>query len=309
MARRLEKFPYTPIVRELLELSRAREGVWGVMKSEDAPRLTETAVVRRGVTAVKGRPYREQFVGVLRKACEELETEPERAAAKARLGLSNRQATPRLRTEDAAEALECAPSTFLHSIWEDETAGVWKKSREVILFEALEEGLFRLGEVGREYGLTPVGHAPAEDVREIWGSWRGLLQTNWRSAEGKRPGPMRSYMVFDTEGDRLVTRHYVGDGKSVMVSQQVIVTSERFRRLLGIYEAEPSDPSRSHDDPPHRGAMLLDLKGPDPETVVLLEGFYFTARETSGTLRYTEWSRGRAHSFEHAEGLDYEPRG
>ncbi|HEX8122658.1 MAG TPA: hypothetical protein VF549_15470 [Solirubrobacteraceae bacterium] len=132
---------------------------------------------------------------------------------------------------------------------------------------------------------------------DLLGTWKGELNSTWAHAEN----PYESYMVFSPRADRLLIRHYVRDGRSVMITGDVIVGDEGHRQILGIYRARIHY-TRKPREPVHYGAMILEVFGSPASELV---GVYWTTGETRGDLRYAERSPDAAEHFEHAQDLDY----
>lgn len=285
-----------PEVSELLAITQRRDGIWGIESAADAPLLGEhPAVVRR---IKEGPDYRTAFMAIIEKAISMLGTTDQRDAAYALLGFTDRQASPRRRLDSAAEALKISVDKFSRTRQLKEH-GPWLTEARVTLLDTV------LANLNRVTGPTPEGEARLVDaIGDVLGTWKGVLETSWERGTERWPGPRDSYLVFKrhpNDPSRLVTRHYVDDGGSVMVSQEIVDNTEGNRRLLGIYEAEAIHPGdRMRENPRHRGAMLLDLID-NPATE--LRGHYWTDRETVGTLVYQRQSKKTASDFEGASEL------
>ena len=116
------------------------------------------------------------------------------------------------------------------------------------------------------------------------GTWQGYIQTNWKDAEGKTPGPIPTILTI---------KQTFGQMSSVMRSVEMeshsylegfcIDKEAQVRRLCYSYTSTPKTALRCRSTP-HDGTMLFNIIG---RSARKLEGEYWTQRQTNGSVTLT----------------------
>jgi hypothetical protein len=136
--------------------------------------------------------------------------------------------------------------------------------------------------------------------RDLLGTWKGLTISDWHiKAEGRRKsGSFTCFMVIDLVSGELRVNWFFPAG--VVYASAVRLTQEsEGRRLSVIYESTGRS-RQATQTPDHRGAAVLEATA-TPAT--LIEGPYWTDRQTNGTLTFNRRVPAKARSFDEAAAL------
>lgn len=119
---------------------------------------------------------------------------------------------------------------------------------------------------------------------DLNGTWQGHIQTNWKDAEGKTPGPIPTILTIKQTFGRMSCVMRTGEMESHSYLEGFCIDKEaQVRRLCYSYTSKPKTALRSRSTP-HDGTMLLNVIG---TPVHKLEGEYWTQRQTNGSVALT----------------------
>ena len=122
---------------------------------------------------------------------------------------------------------------------------------------------------------------------DLNGTWQGEIQTNWKDAEGKTPGPIPAMLTIKQTFGRMSCVMRTGEMESHSFLEGFCIDKEaQVRRLCYSYTSKTKTALRSRSTP-HDGTMLFNIIGTPARK---LEGEYWTQRQTTGTvtLRFRE---------------------
>jgi hypothetical protein len=116
---------------------------------------------------------------------------------------------------------------------------------------------------------------------DLNGTWEGCIQTNWRDAEGKTPGPIPTILTIKQSFRRMSCVMRTAEMESHSYLEGFCIDPEaQMRRLCYSYQSRPKIGVRERSTP-HDGTILLNIVG---KPVRKLEGEYWTQRQTTGTV-------------------------
>jgi hypothetical protein len=119
---------------------------------------------------------------------------------------------------------------------------------------------------------------------DLNGTWQGEIQTNWKDAEGKTPGPIPTMLTIKQTFGRMSCVMRTGEMESHSYLEGFCIDKEaQVRRLCYSYMSKPKAALRSRSTP-HDGTMLFNIIGNPARK---LEGEYWTQRQTTGTVTLT----------------------
>ncbi len=119
---------------------------------------------------------------------------------------------------------------------------------------------------------------------DLNGTWQGHIETNWKDAEGKTPGPIPTILTIKQSFGRMSCVMRTGEMESHSYLEGFCIDKDaQVRRLCYSYTSRPKASLRERSTP-HDGTMLFNIIG---KPVHKLEGEYWTQRQTSGTVTLT----------------------
>lgn len=119
---------------------------------------------------------------------------------------------------------------------------------------------------------------------DLNGTWQGHIQTNWKDAEGKTPGPIPTILTIKQSFGRMSCVMRTGEMESHSFLEGFCIDKDaQVRQLCYSYTSRPKASLRGRSTP-HDGTMLFNIIG---EPVHKLEGEYWTQRQTRGTVTLT----------------------
>lgn len=132
------------------------------------------------------------------------------------------------------------------------------------------------------------------------GTWKGSLQTTWADpATGKIPGPIEVYMVVRQTASTIAFDMLTAESSSSTTSASLDAAESGAWMLSGSYVNKPQVLIQNRSRV-HRGSAVLEIHtGPS----TLIEGAYWTDRDTKGSLRFTDHADARVTHIEHAARL------
>lgn len=131
----------------------------------------------------------------------------------------------------------------------------------------------------------------------ISGTWRTTISPKCsKPSEGEGTYTIESYMAIRQTFSSLSLRLMTNESASELLGADIIRSPDKVFRVAGIYRNEPKLSVRDRSQI-HHGAVLLQVLGSPPS---LLDGHYWTDRNTAGELRLTDHKKKVFHDFETA---------
>jgi hypothetical protein len=129
---------------------------------------------------------------------------------------------------------------------------------------------------------------------DLDGTWQGTIQTTWKDAQGKTPGPIPVILTIKQTFGRVSCVMRTAEMSSwSYLADFWLDTDEQIRKLGYSYTSSPGmlvqERSTAHD-----GTMVLEIIG-DP--VTKLKGIYWTTRKTTGEVVLTKRCNERLDDF------------
>jgi len=119
---------------------------------------------------------------------------------------------------------------------------------------------------------------------DLNGTWQGHIQTTWKDAEGKTPGPIPTILTIKQSFGRMSCVMRTAEMESHNYLEGFCIDKDaQVRRLCYSYTSRPRTALRDRSTP-HDGTMLFNIIG---KPVHKLEGEYWTQRKTTGTVTLT----------------------
>jgi len=116
---------------------------------------------------------------------------------------------------------------------------------------------------------------------DLNGTWQGHIQTNWKDAEGKTPGPIPTILTIKQSFGQMSCVMRTEEMESHSYLEGFCIDKDaQVRRLCYSYTSRPKAYLRERSTP-HDGTMLFNIIG---TPVNKLEGEYWTQRQTAGTV-------------------------
>lgn len=132
----------------------------------------------------------------------------------------------------------------------------------------------------------------------IEGTWRAELRSNWKDCAGAGNPPIDGYVVIRQTFLNLSLRLLTKESSSHLVGTEIVCSVDGLYCVSGVYRNEPHFQDRSHS-PIHFGAVWLQVI----ETPVqMMEGHYWTDRNTAGEMKLTERHKQKFQDFNSAKG-------
>lgn len=133
----------------------------------------------------------------------------------------------------------------------------------------------------------------------IEGTWRAQLRSNWKDASGATIPPIEGYVVIRQTLLSLSMRLMTKESASHLVGTEIVCAADGLYCVSGIYRNEPRYQDRTHSQI-HFGAVWLRVIDTPTQ---MLEGHYWTDRNTAGEMQLTEKRKEKFQDFESARAL------
>ncbi len=133
----------------------------------------------------------------------------------------------------------------------------------------------------------------------IEGTWRAQLRSNWKDASAAAIQPIEGYVVIRQTLLSLSMRLMTKESASHLVGTEIVCAADGLYCVSGVYRNEPRFQDRTHSQI-HFGAVWLRVT--DTPTQII-EGHYWTDRNTAGEMRLTERHREQFQDFESAQAF------
>lgn len=123
---------------------------------------------------------------------------------------------------------------------------------------------------------------------DLNGTWLGQIQTTWKDADGNTPGPIPTILTIKQSFARLSCVMRTGEMESHSYIEGFCIDKEaQIRRLSYSYTSRPKSSLRNRSTP-HDGTILFNILG---NSVIKLEGEYWTQRQTTGAVELKYYSK------------------
>src|SRR5262249_15592672 len=130
----------------------------------------------------------------------------------------------------------------------------------------------------------------------IEGTWRAELRSNWKDAGGAAIASAEGYVVIRQTFLNLSLRLLTKESSSHMVGTEIVCSADGVYCVSGVYRNEPRYEHRNHSEI-HYGAVWLEVIDIPPQ---MLQGHYWTDRETAGEMRLSDKQPRKFHDFQSA---------
>jgi hypothetical protein len=131
----------------------------------------------------------------------------------------------------------------------------------------------------------------------IEGTWRAELRSNWKDATGAAISPVEGYVVIRQTFLNLSLRLLTKESSSHLVGAEIVCSADGLYCVSGVYRNEPRYQDRDHSEI-HYGAVWLEVID---RPARMLQGHYWTDRNTAGEMRLTERQKNKFQDFESAK--------
>lgn len=132
----------------------------------------------------------------------------------------------------------------------------------------------------------------------LGGTWRVELNWKWLDPSSDvRTGTASGFLVIRQTYSRLSMRLFTAESSSRLRGAEVVADADDLYEVGAVYVNEPKFSVRGKS-PIHNGALILAVRGSPP---TLLEGHYWTDRNTNGEIRAAE---RRDRTFDTYEGAE-----
>jgi hypothetical protein len=127
----------------------------------------------------------------------------------------------------------------------------------------------------------------------IDGSWRTEIRSNYKAADGETIPPIVGFMVIRQTFLSLSMRLLTEESSSDLLATEIVCSVDGLYCVSGVYRNESRYRVRDRS-PIHYGAVWLQVIETPTQ---MLEGHYWTDRNTAGELRLTERKGKRFQDF------------
>ena len=139
----------------------------------------------------------------------------------------------------------------------------------------------------------------------IEGTWRAEVCSNWKDpATGAVIPPVEGYVVIRQSLLNLSLRLLTKESSSRLVGTEIVCSVDGLYCVSGVYENEPRFQVRSRSEI-HYGAVWLQVI---QTPVKMLEGHYWTDRNTAGEMRLSDRRKPKFQDFDSAQAFYAELR-
>lgn len=143
----------------------------------------------------------------------------------------------------------------------------------------------------------PFLHPWFVSVPDVSGTWKGQIISTWKDEKTGEPiEPIDAFLVIYQTYSSINLRMITKDSKSDLLSGNFIHNQAGPNKIAGIYNNIPNLMIREKS-PIHYGGLLLEIHT-DENT--LLDGEYWTDRDTKGTLKFDKRVNKKFDSFDSA---------
>lgn len=137
-------------------------------------------------------------------------------------------------------------------------------------------------------------------IPDVSGTWNGKIISSWKDEKTGEPiEPINAYLVIYQTYSNINIRMITKESKSDLLSGNIIQNQTGPDKIAGIYNNIPNLLVRDKS-PIHFGGLLLEIHNGEK---TILEGEYWTDRDTRGTLRFDKRVRKTCDNFTNALSL------
>ena len=133
----------------------------------------------------------------------------------------------------------------------------------------------------------------------LTGTWRAELRSNWKDASGAAIPPVEGYVVIRQTFLNLSLRLMTKESSSHLVGTEIVCSVDGLYCVSGVYRNEPRYQDRSHSEI-HFGAVWLQVIDTPTQ---MLQGHYWTDRETAGEMLLTDRQKPKFQDFKSAQAF------
>ncbi len=131
------------------------------------------------------------------------------------------------------------------------------------------------------------------------GAYTGVINSHWIDpATGQKRGEIPALLVIRQSLSSIHVRLYTAESESCSVLGSFVEAPDGNHELLFTYRNEPRLENRLRS-PIHYGGARMTVG----QETQLLEGSYWTDRQTVGDMKFTRISREKPHSFQEGQAL------
>ncbi|HEY1210091.1 MAG TPA: hypothetical protein VGE85_12025 [Terracidiphilus sp.] len=131
----------------------------------------------------------------------------------------------------------------------------------------------------------------------IEGTWYAEIRSNWKDPTGANIPPIEGYVVIGQTLLNLNLRLMTNESSSHLVGTEIVCSADGLYYVSGVYQNEPRYQDRAHSQI-HFGAVWLRVI--DKPTQIL-DGHYWTDRNTAGEMHLTERQKRKFQDFKSAQ--------
>jgi hypothetical protein len=137
------------------------------------------------------------------------------------------------------------------------------------------------------------------------GTWRGVIVSTWVDPATGQPVPsIEAYAAITQTASKIQIRMMTAESESQLLGASIVRDDDGLPRLFGTYRNTPRQEMR-HRSQIHHGGLFLNIHGDPPR---LLEGQYWTDRNTTGSLTFEDHNRNILRRFDDARRATYKRR-
>jgi hypothetical protein len=146
----------------------------------------------------------------------------------------------------------------------------------------------------------PIIHLLFVSFHDVSGTWKGQIISTWKDEKtGEMIPPIDAFLVIHQTYSTLNLRMITKESKSNLLSGNFIPNDAGPQKIAGIYNNIPNLSVRDKN-PIHYGGLLLEIHIGEK---TILEGEYWTDRDTKGTLRFDKRVRKTSDNYANALSL------
>jgi hypothetical protein len=131
----------------------------------------------------------------------------------------------------------------------------------------------------------------------IEGTWRTELRSNWKDPTGTVIPPIEAFVVIRQTLLSLSLRLMTKESSSCLIGTEIVCSTDGLYCVSGVYRNEPRLRDRRHS-PIHFGAVRLQVID---TPIQMLEGHYWTDRNTAGEMQLTDRQKKKFQDFKSAQ--------
>src|ERR1019366_1428814 len=132
----------------------------------------------------------------------------------------------------------------------------------------------------------------------IEGIWKVAIRSDWKDPSTDAPTPpIEGYMVVRQTFSTISMRLMTAESSSELVGTEIVCAVDGLYCVSGVYRNEPRYQDRGHSEL-HFGAVWLQVIDKPTQ---MLQGHYWTDRNTAGEMHLTDRQRTKFQDFQSAQ--------